>query len=181
MFVIMSIDFTVRKARIEDVDIALYFRNQLFLEMGSEEEEMIENADEEIRSRYLEEYQQESICHYIAYNASNQPIGIVGALIKRDFPYYLFAPGYYGWIIDVYTKPGYRGGKIATTLLQRTHEWLFSKGVYESKLLAFGKKPKELYEKLGYHSTWEMSLNLTDNHKTYNQIIDESSSKRWRD
>lgn len=172
-------EFIVKESTIEDVELAVRFRQLLFEEMGSEEEEMIEDSMEEVRRRYIEEYKNNTIRHFIAYNKQGEAIGIAGALIKTDFPYYLFAPGYYGWIIDVYTKPEYRGNRIASTLLLRIHDWLVSVGVYESKLLALGKKPKELYKKLGYRSTWEMSLNLKKGHKTYNEIIDESSKEKW--
>lgn len=172
-------EFIVKEACIDDVDLAVYFRQLLFHEMGSEEEEMIDDAMEEVRRRYIEEYKKDTIRHFIAYNKEGEAIGITGALLKTDFPYYLFAPGHYGWIIDVYTKPEYRGNHIATTLLRHTHDWLVSVGAYEAKLIALGKKPKELYEKLGYRSTWEMSLNLNKSHKTYNEIIDESSNEKW--
>ncbi|WP_455718408.1 GNAT family N-acetyltransferase [Anaerosporobacter sp.] len=174
-------DFLVKEMDRDDVDLAVHFRQLLFEEIGSEEEEMIEYATEEVRRRYIEEYKKGRIRHFVAYNKQGEAIGITGALLKSDFPYYLFTPGYYGWIIDVYTKPEYRGNQIATTLLQYTHNWLVSVGAYESKLIAVGKKPKELYEKLGYRSTWEMSLNLNKGHKTYNEIIDENSSEKWPD
>jgi len=174
-------EYLVKESTIEDVDLAVYFRQLLFEEMGSEEEGMIEDATEEVRQRYIEEYKRGTIRHFIAYNKQGEAIGITGALIKTDFPYYLFAPGYYGWIIDVYTKPEYRGQHIASTLLSHTHDWLVRVGAYESKLIALGKKPKELYEKLGYRLTWEMSLTLKKGHKTYNEVIDDSSNEKWPD
>ena len=174
-------EFIVKEASVDDVDLAVYFRQLLFHEVGSEEEDMIEGVEEDVKRRYIEEYKNNTIRHFIAYNQQGEAIGITGALLKTDFPYYLFTPGYYGWIIDVYTKPEYRGHHIATTLLQYTNQWLVSVGAYESKLIAVGKKPKELYEKLGYRSTWEMSFNLKNGHKTYNEIIDESSKEKWPD
>ena len=174
-------EILIQEASVNDVDLAVYFRQQLFQEMGSEEEDMIEDADEEVKRRYIEEYKADRMRHFIAYNRQGEPVGIAGALLKTDFPYYLFTPGYYGWIVDVYTKPEYRGNQIATILLKHTQDWLVSVGVYEAKLIALGKKPKKLYEKLGYRLTWEMSLNMKKDHKTYNEIIDESSNEKWPD
>ena len=97
-------------------------------------------------------------------------MAIAGALIKNDFPYYLFKPGFYGWIIDVYTEPDYRGRKLATKLIDLTQEWLKKKGVKEAKLIASGSEARKLYEKLDYKATWEMSRNLSGI-PTFNEYI----------
>jgi GNAT superfamily N-acetyltransferase len=166
----MSVEYTIRQNTIADVELAVAFRWLCF--GGSGKEEAIEHIRKEVTRRYTTEYQNDNIVHFFAYNSDSEPIASVGALIKTDFPYYLFKPGYYGWIIDVYTRPEYRGNGIASTLLEKTHQWLLSKGVYESKLLAGGKKPRELYAKHGYQSTWEMSLNLRPlQQRTYHEII----------
>ena len=164
-------EFDVRTGSAEDIDLIVDFRKKLFTEMGVGDESFIENSWAEVRSRYLDELKKDRIRHYIAYNRDNVPVSIAGTLLKSDFPYYLFKPGFYGWIIDVYTVPEYRGKGLADRLMQYNHQWIKDKGGYESKLIASGIEARKLYEREGYTPTWELSLNLTDT-KTFNNLID---------
>lgn len=163
--------FTFIPAEKEDIPLALQFRRCLFEEMGVPETALIDDSYGVLHKVYNEEFKAEKIRHFIAYDKNNQPLAIAGALIKNDFPYYLFKPGYYGWIIDVYTVPQYRGKGLASSLMTLTVQWLISKGVREAKLIAAGSAARRLYERLGYRATWEMSINLSGE-KTYNEFID---------
>ncbi|MFZ1642283.1 MAG: GNAT family N-acetyltransferase [Candidatus Contendobacter sp.] len=154
-----------------DIPLALNFRRILFDEMGVPDNSLIDNCYDILFKLYQEEFEEGRIQHFIAYNGEHEPVAIAGALLKTDFPYYLFKPGYYGWIIDVYTVPKYRGRKLASQLLELTQQWLVAKGVQEAKLIAAGSAARRLYERLGYRATWEMSVNLSGN-KTYNEFID---------
>lgn len=168
--------FTFRPVEEKDISLAINFRKVLFKEMGIPDESLVENAYDIILKLYTKELKEGRIRHFIAYNPKNEPVGIAGAILKNDFPYCLFRPGYYGWIIDVYTVPQYRGEKIATKLLELTNQWLNEKGIHESKLIAAGSNARILYERLGYKATWEMSLNLS-NDKTYNELIDSKGEE----
>ena len=166
-----SPDFSFAPAEQQDIPLALNFRRLLFDEMRVPENSLIDDCYEILLNLYQEEFARGRIQHFIAYNREQEPVAIAGALLKMDFPYYLFKPGYYGWMIDVYTIPHYRGKKLASRLLELTQQWLIAKGVQEAKLIAVGSHAKRLYERLGYRATWEMSINLSGN-KTYNELID---------
>jgi len=169
-------EFSVRTASADDIDLVVNFRKLLFAEMGIGEEAFIDGSWEEIRSVYLRELQADRIKHFIAYASDTVPVSIAGTLLKSDFPYYLFKPGFYGWIIDVYTVPAYRGNGLADRLMQYNHQWIKEKGGLESKLIASGADARKLYEREGYKPTWELSLSLSDT-KTYNNLIDARSSQ----
>lgn len=164
-------DFSLAPAEKKDIALALNFRRILFDEMGVPEHSLIDHCYDVLFDLYQEEFERGRIQHFIGYNKVNEPIAIAGALLKTDFPYYLFKPGYYGWIIDVYTVPKYRGRKLASQLLELTQQWLIAKGVQEAKLIALGSSARRLYERLGYRATWEMSMNLSGS-RTYNEFID---------
>ncbi len=164
-------EFSVRTATSDDIELVINFRKLLFKEMEISEESFIENPWDEIRSLYLKELKEDRVRHFIAYTKDNVPVSIAGTLLKSDFPYYLFKPGFYGWIIDVYTVPDYRGNGLADRLMQYNHQWIKDKGGFESKLIASGADARKLYEREGYKPTWELSLSLTDT-KTYNNLID---------
>ena len=163
-------EYTIRQATVEDVPLAIEFRQKLFAEMGVPNEAFIDNVYGQLTEIYRDLYTKEEIVHFIAYDGE-RPAAAAGALIKCDFPYYLFKPGKYGWIIDVFTNPFHRGRGLAAQLIERTHEWLVAKGVQEAKLISAGAEARRLYERLGYRATWEMSMNLTMQ-PTYNEFID---------
>jgi GNAT superfamily N-acetyltransferase len=172
----MGVSYSIRQGTIGDVELALAFRWLMFGNSGKEE--AIEHIRREVTERYRMEYQNDRIVHFFAVNAKNEAVASAGALIKADFPYCFFKPGYYGWILDVYTMPEYRGNGIARELLEKAHQWLRAKGAIEARLIAAGKKPYKLYEKMGYRSTWEMSLTLCPEQRTYNDIITRESKEK---
>lgn len=167
--------FTIRAGTEQDIPLILAFRKRLFQETGVTADALLPDVDTILNDLYHKEYSAGTMRHYIAYTEENVPAAVAGGLIKTDFPYHLFHPGYYGWIVDVYTLPEYRGRKLATKLLEHTNQWLKEKGVYEAKLIAAGSEARRLYERIGFRPTWEMSLNLSGA-KTYNEFIDARKS-----
>lgn len=163
--------YSIVKASEEDVALALSLRKKLFQDIGVPDSALLEDVEDVLSALYHDAYRKDEIVHYIAYDAEGNPAAITGALIKRDFPYLTFKPGSYGWIIDVYTEPAHRGNKLATRLLDLTHNWLREKNVSEAKLISAGADARRLYQRIGYRSTWEMSLNLADE-PTYNEMMD---------
>ena len=164
--------YSIKAGSSKDIPQILYFRKLLFQEMGVADNLLIDNVGETLLDLYTQEFKADRIRHFIAYDNNDTPVAVVGGLLKNDFPYYLFKPGFYGWIIDVYTVPEQRGQGLAGKLLELTTEWIKTKGAQEMKLIAAGKDARRLYERHGFRPTWEMSANLTGI-KTYNEIIDQ--------
>ncbi len=168
--------YSIIEGTIRDVERALEMRRRLFNEMGVAPEALLDDVQEQLRETYTKAYEAEEIIHYLAYDVQGELVAIAGALLKKDFPYRFFKPGYYGWIIDVFTDPRHRGYGLASRLMKLTHEWLEAKGVQEAKLISAGAGPRKIYEKLGYRPTWEMSLNISGK-PTYNELIDAHSNE----
>ncbi|RUT48007.1 GNAT family N-acetyltransferase [Paenibacillus anaericanus] len=165
--------YYIREITEEELPLALDFRQRMFSEMGVSDEVLISDSKQILQEMYSREFGAGRLRHYVAYPTDSLvPVAICGALIKDDFPYFLFRPGSYGWIVDVYTVPEHRGKGLAKVLLTHTHDWLISKGILEAKLIASGKEARRLYERSGYAATWEMTLSLTGG-ATFNSIIDE--------
>lgn len=167
-------EFIIREGRKEDIPLALQLRKKLFRDTGVPEEAFREDLDSFLFQEYTNAYRNKDMIHFFAYAAAEnrQPAAVAGILIKRDFPYYLFKPGYYGWIIDVYTEPEYRGRGLASELLELTRRWAVEKGVRELKLISASQNARRIYERLGYRPTSEMSMNIGAG-KTYNEYIDD--------
>jgi len=169
-------DYTIRKTTEEDLSLVLAFRRKLFLEMEIPHEALVPDSAEILKARYEKELRQDALAHFIASDPAGHAVACVGALLKDDFPYYLFQPGAYGWIVDVYTEPAHRGKGLSRQLLERTLAWLRSKGISEAKLLASGSDAARLYERCGFRRTWEFYLAL-DGGKTYNDQLNEREAR----
>lgn len=169
---IENINFIIKEAGEEDIPLALNLRKKLFRDTGVPEEAFRDDLDSFLFQEYTNAYKNNNMIHFFAYDKENsrQPAAVAGILIKRDFPYYLFKPGYYGWIIDVYTEPEYRGRGLASKLLEFTEKWAVEKGISELKLISASKDARRIYERLGYRPTSEMSMNI-GGEKTYNEYI----------
>lgn len=166
-------DYYIREIAEAELPLALDFRQKLFLEMGVSENVLIPESRQVLYELYSREFEADRLRHYAAFTKDNDiPVAVTGALLKEDFPYFLFRPGTYGWIVDVYTLPEHRQRGLAKALLMKTHEWLISKGIVEAKLIASGREARRLYERSGYKPTWEMTLSLSGG-ATFNNIIDE--------
>lgn len=165
--------FNLVAAGETDIPLALDFRKKLFQDTGVPTTAFRDDLDSLLFQEYTSAYQRDEMIHFLAYstNVNERPVAIAGILLKKDFPYYLFKPGFYGWVIDVYTEPEYRGVGLATSLLEQVKIWALKKGVQEIKLISASKNARSIYERLGYRSTSEMSLNVSGQ-KTYNEYID---------
>lgn len=94
-------DITIKKASEKDISLIFQFRESLFRETGFSDDFYIENVKEETIKFYKKQYSEDKMQHFIVYNSEKKPIGVAGSLLKNDFPYFLFKPGFYGLIVDV--------------------------------------------------------------------------------
>lgn len=154
-------EFVIKNGTEIEIPFALYFRGLLFKESGVPDSIYIPEKDKITHAFYEEETKAGRMRHIFAYNQEGQPVAIIGSLLKSDFPYFLFNPGYYGWIIDVYTLPAYRGKGLANRLLEENINWLKGKNVAEVKLVSFGTEARRIYEKRGFKEANVLSLNLS--------------------
>ena len=156
----MPDSYKLTQAGKSDIPFILSMRMRMLTECGVDKDSILDGANELLLPWYSKEYGSGTMIHFIAWAPDSRPAAIAGALIKNDFPYNCFKPGYYGWITDVYTAPPHRNKGLATKLVMQAQRWLFGKGVYEAKLAALDQRGTWFFEKLGYHSTREASLNL---------------------
>jgi GNAT superfamily N-acetyltransferase len=157
-----QLTFSILPGELADIPVALQFRDALFRETGVPASIYVAGKDEIILDFYRDQTRTGQMRHFFAYNAEGQPVAVAGALIKDDFPFFLFKPGYYGWIIDVYTLPAYRRKGLAGRLLEETLQWLQEKGVREVRLLSFEADARRIYERYGFTATQVMSLSFDD-------------------
>ncbi len=150
-------DIIYEKASINELPRIVQMKIAMF-EEGGHAGLLAANAYDIILQDYQSLYDQSLALHFVA-RSNGSLIASAGAFIKADLPYRYFSPPFYGFIGDVYCQPAYRKLGIATTLTQQAIAWLQKKGVKEVKLIAF-RAARPIYERLGFHPTDEMVLEL---------------------
>ncbi|MCH3963676.1 MAG: GNAT family N-acetyltransferase [Clostridium sp.] len=153
-------EIVIKKAAQKDIPLIFQLRELLFKESGFKDDFYIENVKEKTIDFYKNQYNENKMQHFIGYNSEGKVIGVAGSLIKNDFPYFLFKPGFYGWIVDVYTLPKFRKNGMASRLLDLNIQWIKSRGACEIQLLAFSKEAIKVYRDFGFKDVNVMKLNL---------------------
>ncbi len=152
--------YKLTQAGKPDIPGIVSLRMRMLAECGVHEENLIDGARELFIEWYSKEYGRGTMTHFIAWADNGSPAAVAGALIKDDYPNKCFKPGYYGCIMDVYTVPDHRNAGLATKLLIKIQNWLLNKGAYEARLAALDQRGSWFFEKLGYRSTREVSIDL---------------------
>lgn len=115
-----------------------------------------DNAEELIRQTCEALYNEDRLCHFIAYDEDMQAAACGGAVIKSDVPFCFFKTPCYGYVIDVYCAPEKRRNGYAAKIIETG---LGEKGVHNVKLKPSGAG-RELYEKLGFQDSGEMEKRI---------------------
>lgn len=85
--------------------------------------------------------------------------GTTLGVCKDDYPFLLFAPGFYAFIGCVFTAPPFRGRGIATELVRRALNWARERGAREVRLLPTPAS-QPIYERLGFRPAGDLALSL---------------------
>ncbi len=80
----------IKKAEIQDLDIVVKLKIEMFTEVGSIAL-LQENVEEQIYETYKKLYEEDRGCHYLAYE-NDSVIACGGAVIKSDVPFCFFKP-----------------------------------------------------------------------------------------
>jgi GNAT superfamily N-acetyltransferase len=82
--------------------------------------------------------------------ADGTVVGTALGLLKEDYPFFLFRPGFYGFVGCVYTVPGWRRKGVATDLVGRAVAWLRERGASGVRLLPT-EASRGIYMGMGFH------------------------------
>lgn len=152
----------LRTLQVDDLPRILDFRHAMMAENGAAGRFHAEWR-ERTAQIYADLYQGGRGVHF-GWLAEGQIVGTAGAMIRTDFPFNTLQSGCYGWIMDVYVLPGWRGQGIARRLTQATLDWLSEREVRVIKLVASDQAlALGLYERLGFRRTNEMVFSPAPN------------------
>ena len=149
----------IRTGSIRDLAHLLHHRRAMFAEMGGADETMLDRM-QEASEQYLRDALVSGM--YRAWLAETGDGRVVsgGGIAIVPWP---GSPGFpatrRGWILSVYTEPGYRRRGIARRIMETIVEWCRAEGFAYVSLHA-SQDGRLLYEKMGFEATNEMRLHL---------------------
>lgn len=100
------------------------------------------------------------LVHRVACDGSGAVIACAGGLLREEYPFPLATePVPFGWVINVYTLPAFRGQGLASRLVDDVCGWLRERGARRARLWA-SSEGHSVYAKLGFRQMMDMEKPL---------------------
>ena len=113
-----SPSFTIRPAALSDAASLAALRGALFRELGHGPPEGDGGAFEDFAGRaFRDELGRESCFAWLAETAGGEPVGSVALLVFPRLPSPQLSSRLEGYLLSVFTEPGWRGRGVATALV----------------------------------------------------------------
>jgi GNAT superfamily N-acetyltransferase len=151
-------NYTVRKATVEDVSMILHHRVGMFTDMGYDVG-LIARMQEPFRAWVFERLHNGGYHGWLAVNANLQVIAGAGLWLNDWIPSPMLLSGRRGYVLNVYTEPEYRKQGIARHLVQETIDYCRAQGL-STVVLHASEQGRSIYEALGFEMTNEMRMRL---------------------
>lgn len=149
----------IRPAGVTDLTHLLHQRRQMYLSMGWSDETVLDHMQEASEQYLRAALPNGSYRAWLAETEDGKVVSGGGIAIVSwpgapDFP-----ASHRGWILGIYTEPGFRGRGIARQIMETIVAWCRNEGFAHVALHA-SKDGRILYEKMGFQPTNEMRLYL---------------------
>jgi len=150
----------VRPASIEDLDILIHHRREMFREMGYTDQALLDDVTTSAEAYFRAALPNRAYLGWLAETDDGQVVGGGGLLIAAW-------PGFPGekqsrraWILNMYTEPAHRRQGIARRLVETMVEWCRREG-FTAVALHASKEGRPLYESFGFRPTNELRLRFS--------------------
>jgi GNAT superfamily N-acetyltransferase len=145
-------------AALSDIDTILAHRREMFREMGGHYAENLEAFEQASRKYFEQALQDGSYYGLLCHTGASIVAG--GGVVIAPWPGspLNFSPRR-AWILNVYVDPAHRRQGLARKIVEALLDWCRANG-FQSVALHASEDGRSLYEKLGFHATNEMRLNL---------------------
>lgn len=155
----MTSDIRIREGTIADLDIVLYHRLHMFLEMGYSNDEKMITSQQNSQGFFARALEQGTYKPWFAETASGQIVAGGGIVLTirastPKHPELLRAE-----ILNVYTEPAFRRQGLARDLMLTMIAWC-KKERFSWVSLHASDAGRPLYDSLGFKPTKEMRLEL---------------------
>lgn len=166
----MEKEFTIRKAKISDIEDLVRLRRVMFESMGFDNQDQLNSADKAAKSYFKHSIEKNEFYGWLAVSGKDEIIGTGGLVIDQHPPGPANLSGKIGYIMNLVTDPKYRRKGIARKIMLSMLNWLRETDITLSSLHA-SKDGKSLYDEIGYLETNEMRLKLDENRNKLDNLL----------
>jgi len=152
--------FEVRPTGVADIPALVAMRRAMFVSMGHTEEAVLAALVEASTAYFHQALPAGEFCGWVA-EAGGQIVGCGGLVVHRIPPTTYNLDGRVGYIMNMYTLPGWRRRGVARAIMAAMLSWLQAQGISVAALHAT-PQGRPLYEQLGFAPTNEMRALLTE-------------------
>jgi len=154
-------ELTIREGNLEDLDIILTHRRNMFVDIGYHDDLVLDAVNSNARPFFGERITDGRYRSWLVEAPSGEVVAGGGIMIFDHVASPRDPHPQRPLIVNVYTEPGYRRRGIARKLMEIMIEWCKDQG-FGSVTLYASKDGRPLYEALGFKPTNEMRLMLRE-------------------
>ncbi|MEO8395064.1 MAG: GNAT family N-acetyltransferase [Chloroflexota bacterium] len=152
------INYTIRKATLDDAEIILHHRMGMFTDMGVDPAR-VATIEASFRAWISQEFSAGRFETWFACAEDGQVIAGAGLWLYPWLPSPLASEMVRAYILNVYTEREYRQQGIARRLIEEILAYCRAKG-FHTVLLHASQQGRPIYDALGFVATNEMRLDL---------------------
>ena len=154
---------TLRRASLADLPVLMTQRRAMFNEMKITTPRRVA-ASLRPFEQWLHPLLRSGRCRAWLVESEGKPVAGATAWIPDWPPNPRDRTDRAGYVMNVYTDPGFRGRGLATRLVQTCMDWLRSRGIRRVTLHA-SVQGRPIYERMGFKTTNEMRVFLPASHR----------------
>jgi GNAT superfamily N-acetyltransferase len=154
----MSDTWIIRPARPDELSIVLHHRRQMYVDMGTRDEQMLDKIEQASRDLFGEALRNGTYRGWFV-EADGNVIAGAGVLLLTFQPGTTEPRPVRPFIVNVYTERGYRRRGLARRMMEEIVAWCREQG-YAGVNLHASDEGRPLYESMGFVATNEMRLRL---------------------
>ncbi|MFP2929465.1 GNAT family N-acetyltransferase [Pyxidicoccus sp. 3LG] len=141
--------WSIRKAGVEDLDDVIRLRRELMRQFGGLTEENASRWEEAARRHLVTALPEGRFHVWLGFSADGEAVACSGLVPFHRPPSAQDVDGLEGYVLNMYTAPGWRGRGLARALLAEL--MAFARGLGMGKLwLHASDDGRPLYEKVGF-------------------------------
>lgn len=159
----MNAHTRIREGTRDDLDIVLYHRRQMFLEMGYSDDDQMAASQHTSREFFSRALDQGTYKPWFAETDAGRVVAGGGIVLTIRASTPVHPELQRAEILNVYTEPAFRRKGLASQLMVIMIDWCRTKG-FSFVALHASAAGRPLYESLGFKPTREMRLDLREVH-----------------
>jgi GNAT superfamily N-acetyltransferase len=151
--------FTVRQASLDDLEVLIRHRREMWEDLGMRGKSSLAKADGVYRRWATSGIKNKTLVGWVAESKNGTAMGSGCIWLRPAQPRPKREDQVQPYLLSMYTEPRFRKRSVASSVVKEAIKWCRKNG-YTRLILHASKYGRTLYRKQGFRRGWEMRLNL---------------------